>query len=115
MPEGFPLIDAAGPGRRVYQVTVARKRTKTPKYMLKILLHTKLLERTSNGELVLSSGPHPLEFYWVVPPSRVSEWTNRVAPKCIAKVPDGWRAELETKDSKAAKAFKKQNSDVFRH
>ena len=86
MPEHFPVIDAAGPGRRVYQVTVSKPpHSKSVNGMVSLLLSAGLLQRDSQGNLMKSKTPKELEFYWVVPPDRFAEWTGRVATKYSAK------------------------------
>ena len=74
---GFPVIDAAGPGMRVYSVTVGSDHSKKMKGMVRILECAGFLKKEANGILKKRYGntiAHQLEFYWVVPPSRYSTW-----------------------------------------
>lgn len=85
LPKGFPLIDAAGPGRRVYRITVgADDSTMSFENMVKLLIAADLLCEVVNtaGETVLAraTSEDPLELYWVVPPARDIAWSQK-APK----------------------------------
>lgn len=89
MPDCFPVIDAAGPGRRVYQVTTGEDHTKKASGMLKLLIEAGLLTQGSGGELMeVAAGS--IDFYWVVPPARFNRWTQRVAKRYTAEVPHNW-------------------------
>lgn len=89
MPDGFPVIDAAGPGRRVYQVTTQEDHSKKASGMLKLLLAAGLLMLGPNGDLTeVAAGS--IDFYWVVPPARFNAWTQKVAKRYMAEVPRDW-------------------------
>jgi len=66
----FALIDAAGPGRRVYQVTVSEDHGMSFKAMKEIC--TELGYFDENGEVVKTADA--LEFYWVVPEGIADQW-----------------------------------------
>lgn len=89
MPDGFPLIDAAGPGRRVHQVTAGSDHSKSPTAMLRLLMAAGLMGFTNDRKLITIPGD-PVKFYWVVPPGRYQGWTQKVAKKYKGTVPDTW-------------------------
>ena len=69
MKQNCPLIDFAGPGRKVYQVTISGKHDFKAKKLIDLLVQQKSLE---NDE---SATPQELlEFYWVVPYGKESDW-----------------------------------------
>lgn len=91
MPDRFPIIDAAGPGRCVHQVTVGKDHTKSAAAMLMLLIVAGLLmQDKGTGKLSQCSTMSKILFYWVVPPDRFRGWTEKVAKKYTVHVPDGW-------------------------
>lgn len=77
--ERTPLIDAAGPGQKVYQVTVS------PGHDMSIGAMEKLGRGLGfigeGGEVVLENPLNKLEFYWVVPIGIASTWIKKVPRK----------------------------------
>ena len=83
MKENCPLIDFAGPGRKVYQVTISGKHDFPPRIIKDLLLQLDLLKESSEG--ILKENPNEqasLEFYWVVPHGRESDW-KKIVPKTV--------------------------------
>lgn len=82
---GFVLIDCAGPGPRVYQITVGDDHSMSLKGMQKLLTAAGYLQEDGEGKLTECYGDvvtakDILEFYWVVPPARFSVWSKK-SPK----------------------------------
>ena len=85
---GFVLIDCAGPGRRVYQVTVGENHSMSVNGMKKLLLAAGFLQEDAVGNLTKGRGVDAgqmLEFYWVVAPARFSSWAKK-SPKKFSTV-----------------------------
>ena len=76
---GSELIDAAGPGQKVYQVTVSSSHR----------MSLKALEDLGRGLGYIGNGVakagKKLEFHWVVPKSRAHEWIKKAPYKCAGK------------------------------
>jgi hypothetical protein len=73
-----PVIDFAGPGKRVFQVTVANSHTKKMQGVLDVLTGAGLI--TKDGESYTWSDPVPqekLEWYWIVPPFNFKKWGSK--------------------------------------
>jgi hypothetical protein len=73
----FPVIDFAGPGKRVFQVTVANSHTKKMQ-VLDVLMGAGFI--TKDGESYTWSDPVPqekLEWYWIVPPFNFKKWGSK--------------------------------------
>ncbi|MEM9078881.1 MAG: hypothetical protein AAGC43_17705, partial [Bacteroidota bacterium] len=77
MEEGFPAIDFAGPGLKVYQVTVSDKHTMSPAGMENILLKLGFLTKTNETYKVSKKNNLKLEFYWVVPEGIENKWKKK--------------------------------------
>ena len=89
MVKGCPLIDNAGPGRRVYQVTVGDDHSMYLDAMIKLLVSFGYLSTkpTKQGVLIEISPKPPQEnllFYWVAPYGIKNTWVNH-APKKYKK------------------------------
>lgn len=83
--EGFVLIDCAGPGRLVYQVTVGDDHKMSVGGMKKLLIAAGYLIENRQGKLVENykdkmDAEEMLEFHWVVAPSRFWAWAKK-SPK----------------------------------
>jgi phosphoribosylanthranilate isomerase len=81
-PKGFGLIDAAGPGRMVYQITASNDHKASFNAAKMLLLGARLL--TDDGKLQLSHRKGVpddsfISFYWVVPPGRFGDWSKKAA------------------------------------
>jgi hypothetical protein len=78
---GYTAIDAAGPGKRVYQVTISPDHEKNKDGILNLLTFAGFLDKQSNGEYVALYNDtvevSKLEFYWTVPPSIFEHWGNK--------------------------------------
>jgi NAD-dependent DNA ligase len=76
------LIDFAGPGRCVYQVTVGQDHTMSLKGLQELLTTAGYME-IKNGKYkkVVGSKLPKLNFYWVVPYGRFDKWTGKKGPK----------------------------------
>jgi hypothetical protein len=81
MPQNCPVIDAAGPGRRVYQITIADKHPPNVEHTKRLLESAGLLVRNTTGDLIVcpsNKNPKPLEFCWVVPPgNKYERWAKK--------------------------------------
>jgi hypothetical protein len=76
--QNFPAIDFAGPGMRVFQVTVSGSHTKEEQGYFDLLVAAGFL--TKHGEEYVrseQSSSKKLEFYWVVPTHSYSKWTSK--------------------------------------
>mmetsp|Transcript_14131 Transcript_14131/g.33856 ORF Transcript_14131/g.33856 Transcript_14131/m.33856 type:complete len:751 (+) Transcript_14131:249-2501(+) len=88
---GFVLIDCAGPGRRVYQVTVGDDHGMSHNGMTSLLIAAGFLEEDNAGNLIVQCHPNQmdqlkkLEFYWVTAPARFSAWAKK-SPKKYSTV-----------------------------
>jgi hypothetical protein len=71
-----PLIDAAGPGRKVYQVTVADKHEMALDATEKLF---KALGFIDGKKSVADNAVEKLEFYWVVPTEIATKWRSKLA------------------------------------
>jgi hypothetical protein len=91
----FAVIDAAGPGRRVYQITSADDRSLDAKKTPYLLEAAGLLVRHGKNKAITwsaSDNPQPLEFYWVVPHTKYEAWSkkqpksprNEIVRECLA-------------------------------
>lgn len=73
--ERAPLIDAAGPGRKVYQVTIS------PDHDLPLSAAESLCQELGyidkHGKIVPEDAVGKLEFYWVVPIGLASRWKEK--------------------------------------
>jgi hypothetical protein len=84
-----PLIDFAGPGRKVYQVSARGMHDFSSVYMIDLLIQLEFLKKHSNGSLQLNATPQdPLEFYWVIPYSSKSDWKEKLPKTVQAGNPD---------------------------
>jgi hypothetical protein len=82
-----PTIDFAGPGRKVYQVTVGKNHSMNIDGMIKILIQAGYLREDDKGNaaLVRSGAPkEKFEFIWVVPKGIAPGWKNKV-PRRVAQ------------------------------
>jgi hypothetical protein len=70
----FPAFDAAGPGRRVYQVRSSSDHKLDAQGILKLLISAQLL--THDGTRTLNCSSEKLEFYWIVHPAHFAHWSK---------------------------------------
>jgi hypothetical protein len=79
MKQGTAAIDFAGPGRKVYQVTVSDNHRMSLSGMISILEQGGYLDRDERGYLKMHSSPstEPLNFYWVVPYGVRDKWIKK--------------------------------------
>jgi hypothetical protein len=79
MKEGTPTIDFAGPGRKVYQSTISKKKQfKSLGGLEELFLASgHLVKNKENGLDVPKNLPPILEFYWVIPYYIASEWIRK--------------------------------------
>jgi hypothetical protein len=77
LPHTFPAIDAAGPGRRVFQITINKNHTLPEKNTVKILKSAGFLN--SEGKHTDDCSREVLEFYWMVLPEQYSDWSKMLA------------------------------------
>jgi hypothetical protein len=86
MMSATPTIDYAGPGRKVYQVTVGKKHDMKVDGMIDILIQAGYLRKDAKGNVTLvppdSAPKEKFEFIWVVPKGIAPAWTDKV-PKRI--------------------------------
>jgi hypothetical protein len=92
MRKNCPGIDFAGPGRRVYQVTVSGNHDLVFSDMAKLLTNLGYLnyDESSRRYAIDASAGLPLEFYWVVRDK--NPWETRDPKQCTA--PKGNKDEL---------------------
>jgi hypothetical protein len=70
MAKNCKLIDFAGPGLKVYQVTVSSNHTWAPDSMVELLVHLGYLSQDTDMTISVNAKAakkKPLEFYWAVP------------------------------------------------
>jgi hypothetical protein len=77
LPKSFPVIDAAGPGRQVFQVTIAKRHSPKIEKVRDLLLAAGILAMDKKGVLYLCHEPEPLIFYWVVHTDIFVEWGTK--------------------------------------
>jgi hypothetical protein len=77
LPKLFPVIDAAGPGRQVFQVTIAEKHPPKIEKVCHLLLAAGIRAKDKMGELYLCHESKPLIFYWVVRTNIIVEWGTK--------------------------------------
>ena len=86
MEKNAPLIDFAGPGRNVYQVTVRRDHSFSLKGLKKLFLASgHIIDK--DGTLVESENAAQIgniSYFWVIPEERESDWKKK-APKSKTK------------------------------
>jgi hypothetical protein len=73
------LIDAAGPGRRVYQVTVSPKHDMNFEKMEMLCIQAGFMN--DNDGNMATTEKKKLEFYWVVPGALAATWKAKVPHK----------------------------------
>jgi hypothetical protein len=72
----FPVIDFAGPGKRVFQVTLSDSLTKKIDGVLNVLMSSGFI--TQVGENYIRTNlSGKLEWYWVVPPFNFKHWGSK--------------------------------------
>ena len=76
--DGSALIDAASPGRKVYQVTVSKTHD-LPLVPMKVLCED--AGYIEDGKVVPEKTVDKLEFYWVVPFGVAEDWKKRAPYK----------------------------------
>ena len=101
-------VDAAEPGRKVYQVTVAPDHY-MPLNAVEILCRD-LGYIGDDGKIVPENSVDKLEFFWVFPTGRASTWRSKSPFKLTASRADSKKG-LETAD-KAAEANDTKTQDV---
>jgi hypothetical protein len=77
LPQTFPVIDAAGPGRQVFQITLAAKHNPRIAQVRRLLVAARLLTVDRSGNLSVCREPEPLTLDWVVPPNMFVEWGSK--------------------------------------
>jgi hypothetical protein len=71
------LIDGAGPGKQVEQVTVSDDHSFKQPALISLLKSAGFLQEDNGMLQVIDVGPaDKLEFYWVCPPARYAKWKN---------------------------------------
>jgi hypothetical protein len=123
-PKGFGLIDAAGPGRWVYQCTVSHDHKVSFSEAKMLLIGAKLLKYV-DGELQLSQpmgNPLIISFYWMVPPGRFGDWRKKAAKgvegknsqvhKKAAKGVEGTNSKVRNKAAKGVEGTNSQDWNV---
>jgi hypothetical protein len=90
MKAGTAAIDFAGPGRKVYQLTVSKKDSLSLSGMRDIFIAGGYLHR-KNGVLEMNRAAkqEKLEFYWVVPPGIEPTWRTKCPKMVEATTPEG--------------------------
>jgi hypothetical protein len=76
MVKNCPLIDFAGPGNKVYQVTVSGKHSFDDVPLIDLLVQLGYLKKLGK-KLQLVGKKEKLEFYWVVPYGKASDWIKK--------------------------------------
>jgi hypothetical protein len=92
LPPRFPVIDAAGPGRRVFQVTLQKDHAIKADGAEQLLIKAGLLD--NNGEHTGNCSKEKLEFYWMVHPSSFAHWCKKAAQDFSSSNPtavDCWK------------------------
>jgi hypothetical protein len=80
MAKNTALIDGAGPGKQVVQVTVSDGHSFNQTALISLLKSAGFLEEENDTLKVIDVEPaDKLEFYWVCPPARYSKWKKRTA------------------------------------
>jgi hypothetical protein len=77
MKKNCPVIDFAGPGRRVYQVTVSDNHSLSISGAANLLMNLGYLVMKDETYVLQVPPPPMLEFYWVVPYQSESAWKGR--------------------------------------
>mgnify|MGYP005849367565 CR=1 FL=1 len=80
-PKNHALIDYAGPGKRVFQVTVGPDHTKNEQGALDLLKAAGFLGENLEESHKIGPITKKLDFYWVVPPMRYSHWAAKAPTK----------------------------------
>jgi hypothetical protein len=110
MAKNTALINGAGPGKRVVQVTVSDGHSFNQTALISLLKSAGFLEEENGTLKVIDVGPaDKLEFYWVCPPARYAKWKNRKA-KTILVVFNRTEKNL----SPAEKAVIKTNKETLK-
>jgi hypothetical protein len=84
MKPGTAAIDFAGPGRKVYQVTVSKGHDMNEAGMIDVLIQGGYLTRSDESVSAVPKKEAPkekLEFYWVVPNDDADAWKRKVPKK----------------------------------
>eukprot|EP00978_Attheya_sp_CCMP212_P020536 scaffold58932_cov36-Attheya_sp.AAC.1 len=80
MAKDTALIDAAGPGKQVKQVTVSDGHCFKQTGLTSLLTSTGFLEEKAGMLQMMNVAPtDKLDFCWVCPPARYAKWKNRAA------------------------------------
>jgi hypothetical protein len=89
MQKNMALIDFAGPGRKVYQVTVSPNHTLSIDGLKHLFVASGHLKEGKDHTLQVSKNAKrigKISYYWVVPESRATHWKKK-APRSIRKDP----------------------------
>jgi hypothetical protein len=84
MKPGTAAIDFAGPGRKVYQITVSKSHDMNESGMKDVLVQGGYLTRSNEIVSAVPKSKAPkekLEFYWVVPHDDADAWKKKVPKK----------------------------------
>eukprot|EP00978_Attheya_sp_CCMP212_P035810 scaffold158063_cov39-Attheya_sp.AAC.1 len=80
MAKNTALIDAAGPGKQVEQVTVSDDHSFNQAGLTSLLKSAGFLEEKAGMlQMIIVAPTDKLDFYWVCPPARYAKWKNRAA------------------------------------
>jgi hypothetical protein len=79
-----PLIDFAGPGRRVYQATVSADHSMSLSGLQDVLKAAGYMEDKAGACVMVQNVSLPkLDYFWVVPEEIFSKWMDRDRPKTV--------------------------------
>jgi hypothetical protein len=106
------LLDFAGPGRRVYQVTTQDDHSMKIKGMTRLLIMGGYLEEEAEGadKKIVRVHPPPqtkLEYYWVVPFGKQDAWKAKV-PKSYATGDQKGASDVKTLLNECLEKYVKQ-------
>eukprot|EP00550_Attheya_septentrionalis_P006582 CAMPEP_0198289198 /NCGR_PEP_ID=MMETSP1449-20131203/7477_1 /TAXON_ID=420275 /ORGANISM="Attheya septentrionalis, Strain CCMP2084" /LENGTH=677 /DNA_ID=CAMNT_0043987495 /DNA_START=20 /DNA_END=2053 /DNA_ORIENTATION=- len=87
MAKNTALIDAAGPGKQVEQVTVSDDHSFKQAGLISLLKSAGFLEENDGVlQMINVASPGKLDFYWVCPPARYAKWKNGAAKTVLVRL-----------------------------
>jgi hypothetical protein len=95
MSKNFAVIDFAGPGRRVYQVTVSDDHSLSISGTANLLKDLGYLVMKGKNYVFPATPPPTLEFHWVVPYQSESKWKSRSQKSTTGKGPPGLKEVVD--------------------
>jgi hypothetical protein len=90
------LIDFAGPGSKVYQVTVSKDHSLKKSGLAELFLALGHVVRNEKKEITLSTNwklKKKIEYYWVIPKQKINMWKNKNSKTIYTKANDNFTDE----------------------